>query len=164
MTIEISYFKLISMTLNCFEKFIEKHLDKDWDWGEYGLSRNPSITPQLVEKHLDKPWHWGQCGLSENPSITPQFVEKHMHKNWYWGSSGLSSNPNITPQFIEKHIDKEWYWGEGGLSRNTFKKSIEDEAARTIQRGCHNWLWKPKCNDGTLGINVRLSLKELGIN
>ena len=37
------------------------------------------------------------------------------------------------------------------------------EAANIIQRGCHNWLWKPICNDGTLGINCRISIKELNM-
>ena len=40
----------------------------------------------------------------------------------------------------------------------------KNEAARTIQRYCHNWLWSPKCKDGSTCINIRLSLKELGIN
>ena len=41
---------------------------------------------------------------------------------------------------------------------------IKNEAARTIQRYCHNWLWSPKCKDGSTCINIRLSLKELGIS
>ena len=51
--------------------------DKSWNWGKYGLSRNPAITPDFIEKHLDKPWHWGERGLSRNPAITPDFIEKH---------------------------------------------------------------------------------------
>jgi len=57
--------------LNTLEKFIEKHIDKPWGWGEDGLSENPSITPEFIVKYIDKPWGWGQNGLSENPSITP---------------------------------------------------------------------------------------------
>ena len=36
-----------------------------------------------------------------------------------------------------------------------------NKAARVIQNGCHNWLWKTECKDGTMGIVLRLSLKEL---
>jgi len=36
-------------------------------------------------------------------------------------------------------------------------------AARKIVEGCHNWVWKPKCKDGTIGIRPRLDLRELGI-
>lgn len=32
------------------------------------------------------------------------------------------------------------------------------KAARTIQKGMENWLWSPKCKDGTVGISVRLAL------
>ncbi len=34
-----------------------------------------------------------------------------------------------------------------------------EHAARIIQKACHNWLHKPKCKDGTLGIGVRFLLK-----
>ncbi len=43
------------------------------------------------------------------------------------------------------------------------KKEKEEKAARIIQNGCHNWLWKPVCKDGTLGINVRLGMKGCNI-
>jgi hypothetical protein len=103
-------------------EFIEKHIDKPWSWGKWGLSSNNAITPEFVERHFDKPWDW--VILSENPSITPDFVERHLDKPWVWGQSyerpnkGLSSNPSITHDFIERHIDKYWSWGENGLSMN----------------------------------------------
>ena len=53
------------MGLNKFERFIEKHFDKNWYW--CGLSKNPCITMEFVEKHIDKNWHWGDDGLSFNP-------------------------------------------------------------------------------------------------
>lgn len=37
---------------------------------------------------------------------------------------------------------------------------IADKAARVIQNGCENWLWKPQCDDGTLGINLRIGLRR----
>ena len=40
---------------------------------------------------------------------------------------------------------------------------IENYAALIIQRGCHNWLWKPICKDGSLGINCRLSIRQLNL-
>jgi hypothetical protein len=104
--------------MNTFQKFVEKHSNKPWEWGYGGFSSNPSITPEFVEKHSNKPWDWGCDGLSSNPSITPEFVEKHLNKPWDWDSWGLSSNPSITPEFVEKHLDKNWKWGIGGLSSN----------------------------------------------
>ena len=40
---------------------------------------------------------------------------------------------------------------------------IKNEKARIIQAGCENWLYKPYCNDNTIGIVPRLSMKELGL-
>ena len=34
-------------------------------------------------------------------------------------------------------------------------------AATKVAKGCHNWLYKPRCNDGTIGIVPRLHLKYL---
>ena len=36
----------------------------------------------------------------------------------------------------------------------------KERAAKIIQRGLHNWLWKPVCRDGTVGIGARLSWKS----
>jgi len=33
---------------------IEKYPDKDWDWGFYGISDNPSITLEIIEKYINK--------------------------------------------------------------------------------------------------------------
>ena len=41
------------------------------------------------------------------------------------------------------------------------RRDQEDQAARIIQRGCHNWIWKPQLNDGTVGIAVRIRWKEI---
>ena len=43
---------------------------------------------------------------------------------------------------------------------NTIEKIQQNNAAKIIQRACHNWLWKPICNDNTYGINLRLGLAE----
>ena len=32
--------------------------------GENGDSQNPAITLKFIEKHIDKPWNWGKDGLS----------------------------------------------------------------------------------------------------
>jgi hypothetical protein len=40
---------------------------------------------------------------------------------------------------------------------------IRDNAARKIQKGCYNWLYSPKCKDGTVGIVPRLGWKKYKI-
>jgi hypothetical protein len=84
-------FFIPSMALNPFERFVERHIDEDWNWGNSagGLSSNPSITPAFIERHMDKPWEWGY--LSSNPSMTFEFIERNMDKPWYWYS--MSKNP-----------------------------------------------------------------------
>jgi hypothetical protein len=34
-------------------------------------------------------------------------------------------------------------------------------ASEIIQNGCHNWLYKPQCNDGSMGIVPRITLRKL---
>jgi hypothetical protein len=36
-----------------------------------------------------------------------------------------------------------------------------DRAARRIQNGCENWLYKPVCRDMTIGIVPRLMLEKI---
>ena len=50
------------------------------------------------------------------------------------------------------------------IQKRMKRRYKRNDAARTIQKHCHNWLWSPKCKDGSTCINIRLSLKELGIN
>ena len=140
-------------------KIVEKNLDKPWNW--YALSKNETITSEFVEQNIDKPWCWG--GLSQNLNITWKFVEKNLDKQWDWKS--LSQSETIIWKIIEKNLDKPWDWSY--LSGNTFnykqrlKRYKEDKAARIIQKGCHNWLWSPKCKDGTIGISVKIAWKNI---
>lgn len=41
------------------------------------------------------------------------------------------------------------------------KKYIEDKAARIIQKGCGNWLDKPVCKDGQLGIHAKFLMRHV---
>lgn len=40
---------------------------------------------------------------------------------------------------------------------------IKNKAAKVIQAGMHNWLFKPYLNDGKNGIVPRLAMRELGL-
>ena len=100
----------------------------NWDWGEKGLSSNPSISLKLLEKFPDKPWNWGEKGLSSNPSITLEMLERFEDKPWNWGAycgenywvgQALSNNRCITLEILERFENKPWVWGGKGLSRNS---------------------------------------------
>jgi hypothetical protein len=169
-----------SVDINFIEKMLNIHGDQ-FHWGLHGLSSNPNLTCDFVEKYIDKEWHWGIMGLSKHLPVNIKFIEKYKN-NLNFGLSGLSSNvhltletidyyinelnfyglsshPNITTGFIEKYIDKEWNWKM--MSCLTFKNEEINRCAKIIQNGVHNWLWKPICNDGTFGINLRLGLNYL---
>ena len=56
-------------------------------------------------------------------------------------------------------------WDYYNLSRNTFKNGDnalkKKMCADIITNGCENWLFKPVCNDNTVGIATRLSFNKI---
>ena len=66
-------------------------MQKDWDWGYWGISYSPNFKLEWIDKYPDKPWNW--YGISRNPNITMDIIEKYPDKPWDWGWCGLSDNP-----------------------------------------------------------------------
>ncbi len=130
------YILKMAETRTNLEQFVDKHIDQSWNWGKYGLSMNPSITPEFVKRHLDKPWHFGKHGLSSNSSIALEFIEDHIDEKWEWGCQGLSDNSVVTEEFVEKHLDQSWTWGlsDCGLLQNPSisMNFVKDNASRGI--------------------------------
>lgn len=102
----------------------------------------------LLTKKKDKPWNWRwlSCSMSEN------YIKKH---NYDWSWSCMSHNKSLSIEFIKDNIEKDWSWES--LSRNTLQKAERDRAARIIQRKFLDWFYKPKCKDGTFGLNCQLA-------
>ena len=127
-----------------YEKFMEKNLDKPWNWND--VSKNPNITMKFIEKNPDKPWNWN--GVSFNPNITMEFIEKNPDKPWDW--HGVSSNPNITMEIIDKHcftnngknpnnpegltLSRPWNWNGVSFNSNLTMEFIKLHPER-------NWDW-----------------------
>ena len=75
-------------------------------------------------------------------------------------------------RFID-NIPFEWFDGQFTLKKyNTIKRIqikikkrfiLKNKATRIIQYACENWIWKPICKDGKMGINCRLSIKSLNL-
>lgn len=101
---------------------IEKDIDK-WDWKE--LSEYNCITEEFVEKYIDKPWEWGIRGFSRSSWVTEEFIERHIDKPWDWGEFGLSQTRNISIDFMEKYINKRWNWAHIGYKSKKFKLIID---------------------------------------
>ncbi|RPJ75653.1 MAG: hypothetical protein EHM20_08590 [Alphaproteobacteria bacterium] len=74
------------------------------------------------------------------------------------------------------HVDNiliEWWRHRGGFElrkyniikrlqrRMRIRFDIKNKKAKIIQNGCHAWLWSTRCKDETLGIVLRLNLREL---
>ncbi len=85
---------------------IKRHVQQEWNW--WALSMNPIITQDFVKKNMDKNWNYGKFGLSANPQIGVGFVKDNLDKPWCFGENGLSCNPNITLEFIKEFEKKGW--------------------------------------------------------
>ncbi len=67
---------------------------------------------------------------------------------------------NHITDFIELHTQ---YYARTLICQRQVKKWLRrrNRAARIIQKGCHNWLYKGQTKDSKMGIICRLSIKEL---
>ena len=80
------------------------------------------------------------------------------------------SNERI--KFIDS-IPIDWFNGKFTLKNYNIIKRIQrkikktlilkNKSARIIQNGCENWLWKPICNDGKIGINCHIAKKYINM-
>jgi hypothetical protein len=91
--------------------------------------------------------------MSKEVGLSIEFIPD---KPWDW--SGISQNQNLTMEYITNNfLDCD------GISQNYFNYKKRDGAARIIQKGCHDWLYKPILNDGKFGIVKRLGMRNLNI-
>ena len=155
--------------------FIEKHIDKKWDWK--ALASNSNITPEFIEKHIDKPWIlYDTTILHDNLNITHDIIsnnldqldfetlnnncteiplyiiEKYNDKPWDWKK--LSRNHNITSEFFEKNYDKPWDFIQLSYHPNITLNFIE----QTIDK---EWLWgaRRKADDDGLSEHPVMTLE-----
>ena len=68
-------------------------------------------------------------------------------------------------KYVE-HKTWEDYINKVMLCQRQIKKwfARRKRKATIISRHCHDWVWKPVCNDGKIGIRLRLDLKYLEEN
>jgi hypothetical protein len=72
--------------------FKKGRMGENFSW--VGLGGNPSVTLEFIERHLDKPWDWGHWSMSLNPNLTLEFIERHFDKHWSWGGLSLNTFEN----------------------------------------------------------------------
>lgn len=91
------------------QELIELNEEDEFDWKNVFVCISPNITLEFIEKYIDKPWDWTR--VSVNPNLTPEFVAKHIDRDWDF-KNGLSINRSVTAEFVEKFIDSDWDWSE----------------------------------------------------
>lgn len=77
--------------------------NKNWSWYN-GISRNPNLTLEFIEKYIEKDWDWGE--ISRHQILTIEFVQKYIEKDWDWSFWGIPHNHYLTMDFIEAFVDK----------------------------------------------------------
>ena len=70
----------------------------DLNWHE--LSINPIITEEFIEKYIDKPWNWIRLFSHKNISI--KFLRTHITDDYVFYKY-ICSNPNITIEYIKEN-------------------------------------------------------------
>jgi Leucine-rich repeat (LRR) protein len=72
----------------------------------------------------------------------------------------ISHVDNIPIEWFNGHFSFAWYNFIKKFQRRFRLRFLRNKSARIIQNGCHNWLWKPVCADGSTGIVPRLLIEK----
>ncbi|ARR74948.1 hypothetical protein SAGO17_0028 [Mimivirus AB-566-O17] len=80
----------------------------------------------------------------------PILMSVKLYKKYAYSSDALIKRQHILATIIQ-NVYKSHY-------------TIRKVAATKITNACHNWVWKPYCNDFSIGIRPRLDMIALGIN
>lgn len=91
--------------LNFIEKYVPTFWEKNLSHMNSLYCTKFIVTMDFIEKYIDKPWNWRE--LSWNSNITSEFIEKHIDKPW--SNIHVNVKNGIDLNFIEKHIDKPWW-------------------------------------------------------
>ena len=78
------YMKEFSASKYITLEFIQLHPEIEWEWGKYGISRNPNFNSEwfVVFHHKRKHMHWGEGGLSSHPNFTMEWIKNNRKKAW----------------------------------------------------------------------------------
>ena len=142
----------LSSNPNLTMTYINKHLDKGWNWAEVSANsaitmddidnnphipwasyvdhivENPNITVSMYNKYTDptilSQSDWLNRYFCVNPNVTIKDMEAHASKGWSWWY--FSFNPNLTIEYVRKHInDIKWSWD--GICKNAFTGDYYDQ-------------------------------------
>jgi hypothetical protein len=80
-------------------KFIEDHIDREWDWDR--VIYNPNFKPEFAMAHPEIKWRFSI--MSYHPDLTEEVVAYFITGDWYLRI--LLVNPNISRQFMLDNWD-----------------------------------------------------------
>ena len=155
-------------------KNVIAHKDKDWCYSS--LSTNETLTPEFISDNIEESWDFHD--LSSNPCITWKLIMENQDKNWDYAEVVTNSGVMTRNTIIANMHQVDWNWASIsslGFNHSAFNQkrirmcqqqakkwySKRVLAAKIITNGCHNWIWKPMCNDGTIGIRPKLDAEFL---
>lgn len=99
------------------------------------------------------------------PKLTTVYLDDNglKHTNWKNVPDSLTT---VASRFSAHGFQQEFkeYKAARRIQRAYLRHYTRRKvAARKIIEGCHAWVWKPICQDGTIGIRPRLDTRELGL-
>ena len=101
-------------------------------------------------------WEWIPQGLRENLDVIDLWCNRITKLSW----EGCHWNLKIYPEEYQEEFEK--YKAATRIQRVWLRKYTKRKyAAKVITDACHNWIWKPLCKDGTIGIRPRLDILAL---
>ena len=138
-----------------------------------------------ITKIKNLPDNLQEFSCSSNPISVIENLPNTLQE-FYCSNNQITKIKNLPPglktfdysgnpiKFVD-NIDISWFEERGGFNlswcnrikhlqiriRLHYKRN---KSAHIIQNGCHNWLYKPYCRDGTIGLVPILGMKRRGIN
>lgn len=73
-------------------------------------------------------------------------------------------NIPLNHYIFNNKFDLDWYNTFKKIQRRIRRRHVKKvNAIKLIQKNCENWLWKPMCKDGSIGINAILTWKAISL-
>lgn len=148
------------------ENFIEKYIDKDWNWENLinrcsnnfinkHINKFKNFTDKIIDKYdfcdrssfhkiiennLELNWNWSLI----LKVVELDFIDKYLGVKFNW-SNEISKNNNVNIEFINKHIDKYWDFSLVNFNRNSYSRNKLKYTKKFIESN-ENVLLTKNCN------------------
>lgn len=81
---------------------------------------------------------------------------------FYYSNNPIKFVDNVPLDWFNGKFTLRWYQTIKKLQRRMKRRYLmRNKSALIIQRGCHDWIWKPILRDGKNGIRPRLDMNHL---